>query len=173
MPPTYFTNNFPLHASDPYDYTNAPTEADWENADWARLATYTSEQTDEPWFSDWVYWDPYGDKHIKWIKSGETNQTFGFEVEYRVGVQVGEYFGIGTEGSFSATTKTKVTVENVAEVSLMPGPSNGTPFESFRVDGYWLKPNANGYWVPLNRRGTGDAPWFITYRVSDITPKTP
>jgi hypothetical protein len=33
------------------------------------------------------------------------------------------------------------------------------------VYGRWLAPDANGLWVPRNRQGMGDNPWFITYYI--------
>jgi hypothetical protein len=83
-------------------------------------------------------------------------------------MNIKKYFGFGIEGEFSCGWETRATVDNHSELALVPGSSVGEPFHPFRVDAYWLKPDPNGYWLPLNRRGSGDAPWFITYRVSDI-----
>ena len=96
-------------------------------------------------------------KSIYGDRVGVRFQGVFVEVEYRIGVQVGEYFGIGTEGS-SAPQRKPRSRSKTAELSLISGPSDGTPFDSFRIDGYWLEPNPDGYWVPLNRRGVGDAP---------------
>lgn len=69
-------------------------------------------------------------------------------------------------------TKTKREVEVVTSLKNQDplDPSGPNCVTDFHVTGYWLKPNASGDWMPESRKGTGDTPWAITYKVTDWWP---
>jgi hypothetical protein len=95
----------------------------------------------------------------------------GCYVEMKIGVELGKRIGgFGIEGSFElhVTTSTQKSVEAKTQM-FCPEPAAGVKPYIFQyyVEGFWLKPSSSGYWVPENRKGLGDAPWFITYRVGD------
>lgn len=97
----------------------------------------------------------------------------GFYVEMKLGYEVAHTIGFGAEGSFEMhiTTSTEKTVKAITQL-YCPDPLAGFfPYiKEYAVYGYWLKPSATGYWVPENRKGLGDTPWFVTYRVGDYWP---
>jgi len=82
--------------------------------------------------------------------------------------------GIGVEGSVEILiqTKTQTGVEAITTLKNREPTNSADPsrVDEFHLMGYWLKPSEKGYLVPENRKDMGDAPWFITYRVTDYWP---
>jgi hypothetical protein len=162
MPDTYFGPEFPIHAS--ADETDV--------GDCARLKTYDKDPDpgDEVWFDGYQTWTPFDDASLQWKEKTEVDSTTSFDVTYKLGVGFGDYFTVGTMGSFGVhVTSTKTTTLS-STLSMVAGPENGKPFRSFEVYAYWLKPKPDAYWVPQNRLDDGDRPWFVSYEVHTIEP---
>jgi len=88
----------------------------------------------------------------------------------KLGTELCKRIGLGVEGSFEMRVTTS-TDKTMTVTATIPYPDSAAPtIEYFRVEGYWLAPDASGYWVPENRKGLGDAPWFITYCVPEYLP---
>jgi hypothetical protein len=155
MPATYFDlTNFPVHK-----------QAD----DWARLATYPT-PTNAFWTNYWFdgirnWMNSQGD-HVYWASTTTTNSSTSNSVEYKVGGMIKKRLGFGVEGSWEAKTETATTITTAAAV-WFENPFPG-PITHFSVDARWLGPDPRGYWVPVNRKGMGDTPWFITYAVGNV-----
>jgi hypothetical protein len=156
MPETYFPTNFPMHRS--------------EN-DLDRLATYSITPQQPYWFKGTLDWRPNSTPSITWSRTGSTNTSATVALEFKVGAEIKHRLGFGVEGSYEIQTKTttKVTTESALHVTNpffdTPLATCLTEINKFTVEGRWLAPNSSGYWVPLNRQGCGDQPWFITYGV--------
>ena len=93
----------------------------------------------------------------------------GFYVDFKLGAKGPVVAGV--EGSFKLQIKTK-TETGVEAATNIKGPTEYDKTNPFRIteyhlEGYWLRPNNNGYWVPEYRKKMGDKPWFITYQVTD------
>jgi hypothetical protein len=147
--------------------------------DGERLSSYALDPTTaaEPPFRtvlqpEQVVWGVDSPASFKWEITEEQSVDSGFYVDCKIGAEVAGVIGFGVEGSFSMmiNTTTQYGVEAITTLKNRgPDPENpiSNPVTEFSVKGFWLKPDPNGYWVPENRKGLGDAPWFITYQVMD------
>ncbi len=164
-----YPNRFPMHAS---------------QSDRDRLTTYFRNPTADSFnfvsivdpalsLSSWGVSSPGG---FEWSIDDEHSVDNGFYCNIKVGVEIAKTIGFGMEGSFKimVNSKTQKSVKAITNLNsqdpIYPWPYAVQAVTSFNVEGYWLKPNALGYWVPNNRKGMGDSPWFITYRVTDYHP---
>jgi hypothetical protein len=151
MQATYFQHTFPLHQK-----TN----------DRERLATYVT-PPDPCWFSDTLDWSAAGGlSSISWSSSQTTTTNNSLTVEFKMGAEIAGLIGFGVQGSFDVQTETSTTVTTASTLNVdcpAPGPLTDDPIKDFSVYARWLKPSASGFWVPWNRQGSGDQPWFITY----------
>ena len=109
-----------------------------------------------------------------WAIDSEHSIDNGGYCSLKIGYEVAKKIGFGVEGEVQILVNTKTQTGVEAKTTLL----NQDPLDetdparvtSFSVQGYWLKPASNGYWIPKNRVGMGDSPWFITYRVTDYWP---
>jgi hypothetical protein len=161
-----YSSKLPMHASE---------------SDRDRLDTYFRNPTTAPFNfqsivipelsqSSWGLNSPGG---FEWAIDEEHSVDNGFYCDIKIGSEIAHRVGFGVEGSFKVlvNTKTQKSVEAITDLrSQSPIDSDPSRVTSFNVEGYWLKPSASGYWVPNNRKGMGDTPWFITYRVTDYHP---
>ena len=154
MQGTYFDlSKFPLHQK-----TN----------DWTRLATYVT-PPDPYWFGNPLDWNAGGSSVLQWTRGSTESISHSDSLEFKIGPQFGEFLGFGVEGSFQVQTETTTTITSESALHLdNPDPFAPDQISHFTVEARWLAPAAEAYWVPLNRRYSGDKPWFITYGVSDI-----
>jgi hypothetical protein len=159
MQATYFDlQRFPIHQ---------------EENDWERLGTFIA-PAEPSWFDQTIDWSLGGDEALAWVQESSTSQTSSFSLEFKVGVNIKSRLGFGMEGSFEAQTETTTTVTTESKLWLCnpwradwedPVPDQ---ISHFSVHAKWLSPSESGFWVPLNRRGLGDQPWFITYGVGNV-----
>lgn len=161
------SNKFPMHAS--------------EN-DQDRLDTYFRNPTVSPFNFQSIVdpalsqsgWAVNSPGSFEWAIDQEHSIDNGFYSDIKIGSEIAHRIGFGVEGSFKilVNTKTQKDVEAITTLKSQEPIDDSDPSRvtSFNVEGYWLKPSASGYWVPNNRKGMGDAPWFITYRVTDYHP---
>lgn len=118
-------------------------------------------------------WDVNSPGYFGW-KIDETHSIDnGFNVKFKVGANLGKA-GFGAEGSFEMHFKTQ-TQTGVQSFTFLRNLAPVDPLDpervtGFTVYGYWLKPSDSAYWIPTNRQGMGDTPWFITYRVENVEP---
>ena len=162
--PVPWTNDLPATY---FDLTRFPVHKQADDS--ARLATYAV-PTDPFWTDYWFdgirnWMNSQGD-YLYWATTTTTNSSTSSSIEYKVGKMIKERLGLGVEGSWEAKTETKTTITTTAS-AWFENPFPG-PITHFTVDGRWLNPDPRGYWVPLNRQGMGDAPWFITYTVGNV-----
>jgi len=150
--------------------------------DQARLDSYSLNPTDDAHnfqtivdstlsSSTWSTSSPGG---FSWKIDSDHSIDNGFYCDLKIGAEIAKRIGFGVEGSVEilVNTKTETGVEAVTTLKNR-GPSDKTDparVTEFHVNGYWLKPDPRGYWVPENRKGMGDSPWFITYYVTDWWP---
>jgi hypothetical protein len=107
------------------------------------------------------------DGGFEWSIETANSVDNGFYVEMKLGTELCKRIGLGVEGSFEMRVTTS-TDKSMTVTTAIPYPDSGAPtIHYFHVEGYWLAPNASGYWVPENRKGLGDTPWFITYYVPE------
>ena len=110
---------------------------------------------------------------FSWKIDTEHSIDNGWYCDLKIGYKVA-MLGFGVEGNVKILVNTKTQTGVEAKTTLKnQEPLNETDparVTSFTVEGYWLKPASNGYWIPKNRVGMGDSPWFITYRVTDYWP---
>lgn len=157
---------FPYHGSE--DGLERP------EMDTDRLLTYWKDPTDygfksvaDPFLSSGT-WDPESGCGFTTGITEENSIDNGFYVDFKIGAKMGVAFG--GEGSFKMMFKTK-TEKSVEALTTIRGPMtyDADPYRilEFHLEGYWLKPDTDGYWIPEYRKKMGDRPWFITYRVTD------
>jgi len=116
-----------------------------------------------------VTWDYGGPTTLSIVQSQTDVHGVGGYFSFSVGEHLSKEIGFGVEGDFEVKHSSKTTVTTSAVVTLdNPPPSVTGDVSHFTATVFWAKPNKNGFWVPLNRVGRGDEPWFITYRVTDI-----
>ena len=121
------------------------------------------------WFgktNDWSAGE--GSSFVRWVSSDTTNRSPSATVELQIGADIKEKLGLGVEGSFKVQTETATTITAGSMLVLdnpNPGLLTSDPIHHFTVEAKWLAPSASGPWVPMNRQGCGDQPWFITYGV--------
>jgi hypothetical protein len=152
MPATYFDlDSFPLHCN--------------ITDDLERLYSYTT-PANPCWFENTLDWAAGGEGSIEWTMGSTESTTSSASLEFKVGAMIMKRIGFGVEGSFEVQTTTTTTLTSKSAVfEDNPYSSEIGEIKHFAADCRWLAPDASGYWVPLNRRGYGDAPWFITYGV--------
>ena len=156
MQATYFRTNFPIHKSD---------------NDLGRLATYSITPADPCWFQRTMDWSPGSPQGIHWIYETTTNDTTTASLEFKVGATLKKRLGFGVEGKYEIQKATTTVVTTESAVWLAnpyfetPLPDCPNEINRFTVNARWLAPSSTGYWMPLNREGSGDQPWFITYGV--------
>ena len=152
-----------------FDLTRFPVHK--QSNDRARLATYatpTNAFWDAYWYAGTINWMDSQEQSIQWLYTTNYTEKTDQTVKYKFGSSVVGLLSMGVEGSWETTTKTLTTVTTSAAIHIdnyYPG-----PITQFAVEGRWLEPDERGYWVPRNRQGMGDKPWFITYGVSGILP---
>jgi hypothetical protein len=146
--------------------------------DWARLATYNIDPTDdlhgyEDVFNDPItyqgYWSLNSTNDFTWSITQDNSVDNGFYADLKFGYNKKNIpIGLGVKGSVKILIKSKVqTGVEAANTFKNQQPSeDSTAVTEFYITGYWLKPEPKGYWVPENRKEMGDAPWFITYKVT-------
>jgi hypothetical protein len=109
-----------------------------------------------------LYWD------YQAVSTGEV----GLKIDFSIGA-ANKWIGGGVTGSFAMQVTVGTAVAASTHTYLEnPDASHSGDVYHFHVDGYWLSPNASGYWVPANRANMGDAPWFVTYYVPPSTIQT-
>lgn len=155
-----------LYVSEPYwdDFTSHVADTDL-----ARLDTYSYSPTETAWFSSSGDWAKSSPGAIVWTGTTATETEGELDIEFKVGK--GGKIGGGVEGSFTLHTSLSTELTAEAQIHLINTDASNASrgdVESFHAIGYWLAPNADGYWVPRNRQGMGDKPWFITYQVTGI-----
>lgn len=163
MGATYFDlARFPVHQA----------ESDRE-----RLATYLA-PVNEAWFAGVLDWNIGGEASLSWLTLTNNSSTFSTKTEIKIGYNKKDIVAFGIQGSFELQMQTSTTLSTVSQLWLI-NPWRGSGEEppplpdqinSFVVHARWLAPSESGFWVPLNRQGSGDKPWFITYGVSDVSP---
>jgi hypothetical protein len=90
----------------------------------------------------------------------------GGYVTLKIGVNIMQIVGAGFEGEFNIKfTQTTTFTSSLQTIFANPEANKAGDIIWFGVTVYWLDPNKDGYWVPENRKGLGDAPWFITFNV--------
>jgi hypothetical protein len=152
-----------------FDLTRFPVHK--QSNDRARLATYatpTNAFWDAYWYAGTINWMDSQEQSIQWLYTTNYTEKTDQTVKYKFGSSVVGLLSMGVEGSWETTTKTLTTVTTSAAIHIdnyYPG-----PITQFSVEGRWLEPDERGYWVPRNRQGMGDKPWFITYGVYGILP---
>jgi len=154
MPSSYW-NVFPIHAAD---------------ADLERLETYGTvpEEADSAWFGSSATWNSGGEAEIEWAADASQSRETGVDIEFKIG-KSGKIVGGGLGGSFTLSlTTTTSFITNANTYLINFDAEEDGDIKRFVADGYWLAPNDAAYWVPTNRQGLGDKPWFITYYVSGI-----
>ena len=156
MGATYFPTNFPIHKSE---------------TDLGRLATYSITPAQSNWAAALLDWTPSLREGQRWIAENTTNTTKSAALQFKVGASLKKRFGFGVEGQFDMQVETTTTTTTESAIYLInpyfekPLPTCPNEIEHFSVNVRWLAPSTSDYWVPLNRRGSGDQPWFITYGV--------
>lgn len=151
MPDSYWSS-FPTHAAD---------------ADLDRLSTYNTVPTEPALFDSTATWNSGGQAVIEWAADQSTSLETGVGIEFKIGM--GGLIGGGVQGSFElhlTTTTSFMTNANTYLVNF--DAEKAGDIRRFVANGFWLQPNESGYWLPVNRQGLGDKPWFITYYVSGI-----
>ena len=114
-------------------------------------------------------WYPGQPAKIDVGKEEKTLSSTGTYVKFKIGGEIARQVGLGVEGEFEMKiTSTTTITESMRAVIHNPYPKGSGDIKGYTATMYWTKPNANGYWVPLHRRGMGDEPWFITYTVSNV-----
>jgi len=126
----------------------------------------------DPVISGWAASSPGG---FTWKIDQDHSIDHGFYADLKFGAKFKKVpVGIGVEGSVEILiqTKTQTGVEAITTLKNREPANSADPsrVDEFHLMGYWLKPSEKGYWVPENRKDMGDAPWFITYRVTDYWP---
>ena len=121
------------------------------------------------WFAKTQYWSAAeGPSFVCWVSSDTTNRSPSATVKLKIGADIKGYLGFDVEGSFEVRTET-ATIMTTGSMLILdnpkPGPLTSDPIQHFTVDARWVAPSASGPWVPWNRQGCGDQPWFITYGV--------
>jgi hypothetical protein len=158
--PNFKIDEFPLHEVGNLDtYSAAPAAFEDKTNAIKVSATCEADHTTEISFAE---------EQEKLLGGGEY-------FKFSIGVNVLSWTGLGVEGEFelhqtySSTTTDTVVISISVPHASMPGDIKG-----FTTSVYLAKPNADGFWVPLNRRGLGDEPWFITYKATynpgDVIP---
>ena len=121
------------------------------------------------WFGKTNDWSAgQGSSFVRWVSSDTTNRSPSATVELQIGADIKEKLGLGVEGSFKVQTEIATTITAGSMLVLdnpNPGLLTSDPIHHFTVEAKWLAPSASGPWVPMNRQGCGDQPWFITYGV--------
>ena len=144
-----------------------------------RLASYWLNPTATPYFYETIVdpaksttsWAIGNSGAFEWGIDKDHSVDNGGYVEIKFGAEIAKKIGFGVEGSFEILVNTTTQYGVEANTNLLnqePADDDPTRITEFSVEGYWLKPNANAYWVPEYRKGLGDAPWFLTYRVTDF-----
>jgi len=116
-----------------------------------------------------------------WVGSGTTEISFagkekqlkgeGGYFQFSIGYNLLPMTGFGFEGEFEVKHTSSTTIKDSVVVTLEnKAASVAGDIKSFTTTVYWARPNKNGFWVPKNRRGLGDEPWFITYTAAQIIP---
>jgi hypothetical protein len=157
---------FPCHESEVIDLD---TNKERPESDLERLLTYCKNTTNYPKaLSGTVTWQKDSPGYFDWEISREHSSSNGFYVDMKIGLK--GKVAAGAEGSVKVLFKSK-TEYGVEAITWIRGPkeydSDPLRVTSYHLEGYWLKPNKNVYWVPEYRKTAGDQPWFITYRVTD------
>jgi hypothetical protein len=164
----------------PYPYiARVPSHAE-ETDDMARLNSYVYDDDANPENYEGLFdpivktWTTGSPADITWSVSSEKSQSIGSYIEFKIGVEYAHIIGAGVEGSIEA--KMTTTNESGAKVQMVLENHENIPTQSgdvtrFDVTGYWLKPDKDGYWIPENRKGMGDAPSFFTYSVRNSAQK--
>ena len=151
MPSSYW-ESFATHA--------AETDLD-------RLGTYDTVPTEDAFFNSSGTWNSGGEGQITWTADASQSLEVGLDIDFKIGK--GGKIGGGVEGSFTLHASTSTSLMTDANTFLVNFDAEEEgDIKHFSVDGYWLSPNDSAYWVPLNRQGMGDKPWFITYYVGGI-----
>ncbi len=160
---------FPVHASQNdhqrlLSYDIDPTASPYN---------FTSIASDQGSTSQWAVDSSGG---FGWIIDQTHSVDNGGYIEMKIGAELAHKIGFGVEGSFEihVQTTTQYGVEAITALKNQSPADDTDPnrVDEFSVDGYWLKPSSAGYWVPEYRQDLGDAPWFITFRVTDFWPLT-
>ena len=103
--------------------------------------------------------------------STTATRSAGGKFTFKIGASFAKLGGIGggVEGSFEVSYSTS-TMKGVGVTTYLknPEPKTATDIGRFDVTGYWMDAVKDSYWVPIHRKGLGDAPWFITYEVKNI-----
>lgn len=163
---------FPYHGTEEYVESEedlGPPEMDMERllTYWKDPTQYGFESVADSDLSTGGWFPESGCDFATSITEGESHDN-GFYVDFKIGAKMGVAFGV--EGSFKMLIKTK-TDKNVEALTTIKGPmtndENFFRITEFHLEGYWLKPAKDAYWIPEYRKVVGDQPWFITYRVTD------
>ena len=163
---------FPSHESEVIDPV---TKLERPESDKERLLTYCKNPETynnyELVSSGSSGWGPSSPGLFSWAISKTTTTNNGFYVDMKIGgkTPVGVF---GAEGSFKLQIKTETennvkAITNIRSNEYAHDDTNQFRINEYHVEGYWLRPNKNGYWVPEYRKEVGDTPWFISYRVTD------
>lgn len=105
-----------------------------------------------------------------WQVSSDTSVSKGAYVELKVGAEFKKVLGVGVEGSFEIQTTSSVKKDVTVTMRFTnPEAKVAGDVTQFDIIAYWLKPDANAYWIPTDRKGLGDTPFFITYSVNKNT----
>jgi len=118
--------------------------------------------------NDWHYTPTWDSIMVKLITVDTEMDNVGSYYKFKIGGGIAGIFGLGVEGEFDVTWTSTTTVSTETALNLWnPEDTLEGDVTQFDVTAYWLKPKDDAEWVPSYRQGSGDQPWFITYRVTN------
>lgn len=154
IPDHYSTNDYNRLLT--YDYTGTSTDP----STYTGLFSNTQIQT----------WGGGSPATPSWQVSSDTSVSQGVYIDLKIGAEFKKAFGVGVEGSFELQTTSSVKKDVTVSMRFTnPEAKVSGDVTQFDIIAYWLKPDSSAYWIPTDRKGMGDAPFFITYSVNKNT----
>lgn len=142
--------------------------------DTERLGTYGIPPSTYTNISSVGSWNQSASSDVTWEGEKTNTRSAGGYFKFKIGASFAKARGIGggVEGSIDVkyTSQTSTGVK-VTTFIRNPEPVHSTDIGHFDVTGYWMDMSQTGYWIPKHRAALGDAPFFITYSVANISPK--
>lgn len=150
----------------------------YSTSDYNRLLTYdyTGTSTDPSKYTGLfsntqvLTWGGGSPAAPSWQVSSDTSVSKGVYIDLKIGAEFKKLFGVGVEGSFELQTTSSVKKDVTVSMRFTnPEAKVSGDVTQFDIIAYWLKADANAYWIPTDRKGMGDTPFFITYSVNKNT----